>query len=262
MTGNRPDGYKIALLIDADNAPAAKIEGILSELSTVGTTHVRRAYGNWKKDGLKGWENKLHEHAIRPIQQFDLIKGKNATDIAMTVDALELLYVDKPDAFAIVSSDCDFTPLVMHLRSKGAEVFGFGNENTPKPFSNACSLFLYVEKLGDESEAETESESESESETGTKTTGHLRASPAELKQNTALILLLRNAIKAAAEEDGWARVSEVGHQVRNQSSDHFRNYGYSSWTKLFKVIDLFELQDEGSNSVSVRDKRFSKSVKI
>ena len=83
MTGNRPDGYKIALLIDADNAPAAKIEGILSELSTVGTTHVRRAYGNWKKDGLKGWENKLHEHAIRPIQQFDLIKGKNATDIEM-----------------------------------------------------------------------------------------------------------------------------------------------------------------------------------
>lgn len=261
MTGSRPDGYKIALLIDADNATAAKIEGILSELSTVGTTHVRRAYGNWTKDGLKGWENKLHEHAIRPIQQFDLIKGKNATDIAMTVDALELLYVDKPDAFAIVSSDCDFTPLVMHLRSKGAEVFGFGNQNTPKPFSNACSLFLYVEKLGDESESEAETEAESETETGAKPTGHLRASPAELKQNTALILLLRNAIKAAADEDGWARVSDVGHQVRNQSSDHFRNYGYSNWTKLLKVIDLFELQGEGSNSVSVQDKRFSKKPK-
>lgn len=255
MNGSRSDGYKIALLIDADNAPAAKIEGILSELSTVGTTHIRRAYGNWKKDGLKSWESKLHEHAIRPIQQFDLIKGKNATDIAMTVDALELLYIDKPDAFALVSSDCDFTPLVMHLRSKGAEVFGFGNASTPKPFSNACSLFLYVEKLGDESDIEPESDS------ATKPTGHLRASAAELKQNTSLILLLRNAIKAAAEDDGWARVSDVGHQVRNQSSDHFRNYGYSSWTKLFKLIDLFELQGEGSNSVSVRDKRPNRSVK-
>lgn len=261
MNGSRSDGYKIALLIDADNAPAAKIEGILSELSTVGTTHIRRAYGNWKKDGLKGWEGKLHEHAIRPIQQFDLIKGKNATDIAMTVDALELLYIDKPDAFALVSSDCDFTPLVMHLRSKGAEVFGFGNTNTPKPFSNACSLFLYVEKLGDESEIESESESESESDSATKPSVHLRASAAELKQNTSLIQLLRNAIKAAADEDGWARVSEVGHQVRNQSSDHFRNYGYSSWTKLFKVIDLFDLQGEGSNNVSVMDKRLNKSNK-
>lgn len=253
MNTTKPDGYKIALLIDADNAPAAKIEAILSELSIVGTTHVRRAYGNWKKEGLKGWESKLHEHAIRPIQQFDLIKGKNATDIAMTVDALELLYIDKPEAFAIVSSDCDFTPLVMHLRSKGAEVFGFGNANTPKPFSNACSLFLYVEKLGEDSESEVESGAESEA--GIKAAGHLRASAAELKQNTALILLLRNAIKAAAEEDGWARISEVGHQVRNQSSDHFRNYGYSNWTKLLKVIDLFELQGEGSNSVAVRDKR-------
>ena len=261
VTTARPDGYKIALLIDADNAPAAKIEGILSELSTIGTTHIRRAYGNWKKDGLKGWESKLHEHAIRPIQQFDLIRGKNATDIAMTVDALELLYIDRPDAFALVSSDCDFTPLVMHLRSKGAEVFGFGNASTPKPFSNACSLFLYVEKLGDESDSDFDSGAGHEADLNSKQTGHLRASAAELKQNTGLILLLRNAIKAAAEDDGWARVSEVGHQVRNQSSDHFRNYGYSSWTKLFKVIDLFELQGEGSNNVAVRDKLSGKSPK-
>ena len=251
MNSTKPDGYRIAMLIDADNAPAAKIEAILSELSTVGTIHVRRAYGNWTKDGLRGWESKLHEHAIRPIQQFDLIKGKNATDIAMTVDALELLYIDKPEAFAIISSDCDFTPLVMHLRAKGAEVFGFGEEKTPKPFANACSLFLYVEKLGDDSE----SEPAGEVEPGIKPSNNQRASPAELKQNTALIILLRNAIKASADEDGWARIGEVGHQIRNQSSDHFRNHGYSSWTKLFKVSDLFELQGEGSHNVSVRDKR-------
>lgn len=247
MKTNVQDEYKIALLIDADNAPATKIEGILSELSTLGVTHIRRAYGNWKKEGLKGWEEKLHEHAIRPIQQFDLIKKKNATDIAMTVDALELLYIDKPDAFAIASSDCDFTPLVMHLRAKGAQVFGFGSKSMPAPFVNACSLFLFVENLGEEVDSAVE--------TDAKSAGHLRASPADLKSNTALVLLLRNAIKAASDEEGWARVSDVGHQVRNQSSDHFRNYGYSSWTKLFKVIDLFELQGEGSNNVAVRDKR-------
>jgi uncharacterized LabA/DUF88 family protein len=248
MRLDQPENYRIALLIDADNAPASKIEFILSELSTLGMTDVRRAYGNWKKEGLRGWEGKLHEHAIRPIQQFDMVKEKNATDIAMVVDALELLYVDRPNAFALVSSDCDFTPLVMHLRAKGAAVFGFGEQKAPKPFVNACSRFLYVDQV-DEPEADS---------VNGKPVSRLRIPPNELKQDTALISLLRNVIKAAADEDGWARVGELGHQIRNQSSKHFLNYGYASWTKLLKVIDLFELRDEGKNSVSVRDKRQAK----
>jgi len=138
----------IALLIDADNSPASKIDVILTELSSFGVTNVRRAYGNWKKNELKGWEEKLHEHAIRPMQQFDYSKGKNASDMAMVIDALELLYTDRPDAFGIVSSDADFTPLVMHIRAKGAAVYGFGAKKTPEPFVNACSRFLYLEKLG------------------------------------------------------------------------------------------------------------------
>lgn len=250
MRPDQPESYRIALLIDADNAPASKIEFILSELSTLGMTDVRRAYGNWKKEGLRAWEGKLHEHAIRPIQQFDLVKEKNATDIAMVVDALELLYVDRPNAFALVSSDCDFTPLVMHLRAKGAAVFGFGEHKAPMPFVNACSRFLYVDQVD---------EPEADSATG-KPVSRLRIPPNELKQDTALILLLRNVIKAAADEDGWARVGELGHQIRNQSSKHFLNYGYASWTKLLKVIDLFELRDEGKNTVSVRDKRHAKSL--
>ena len=139
---------RIALLIDADNSPSSKIDVILAELAKLGVVNVRRAYGNWKKDGLKGWENVLHEYAIRPIQQFDYTKGKNATDMGLVIDALDLLYSDSPDAFGIVSSDSDFTPLVMHLRAKGAQVFGFGAQKTPMPFVNACSRFLFLEHLG------------------------------------------------------------------------------------------------------------------
>jgi len=139
---------RIALLIDADNSPSSKIDVILAELAKVGVTNIRRAYGNWKKDGLKGWEGVLHEYAIRPIQQFDYSKGKNATDMGMVIDAMDLLYTDEPEAFGIVSSDSDFTPLVMHLKAKGAQVFGFGAKKTPMPFVNACSRFLYLENLG------------------------------------------------------------------------------------------------------------------
>src|SRR5205085_29345 len=141
---------RVALLIDADNSPAAKIGLILNELSTFGETNVRRAYGNWKKNELKGWEEQLHEHAIRPMQQFDYTKGKNASDMAMVIDALDLLYTDSPDAFGIVSSDADFTPLVMHLRAKGAAVYGFGARKTPEPFVNACSRFLFLDELQEE----------------------------------------------------------------------------------------------------------------
>jgi uncharacterized protein (TIGR00288 family) len=138
---------RIALLIDADNAPAEMIDEILTELSTFGLINIRRAYGNWTKAGLHGWQSKLLEYAVRPMQQFDYSKGKNATDMAMTVDAMELLYTEKPDAFGIVSSDADFTPLVMHLRAKGAAVYGFGAEQTPRAFVNACSRFLYFDAL-------------------------------------------------------------------------------------------------------------------
>ena len=128
------DQPRIALLIDADNAPAEMIDEILTELSTFGVINTRRAYGNWTKPGLQGWQSKLLQYAIRPMQQFDYSKGKNATDMAMTVDAMELLYTDAPNAYGIVSSDADFTPLVLHLRAKGAAVYGFGAEQTPKAF--------------------------------------------------------------------------------------------------------------------------------
>lgn len=240
---------RVALLIDADNSPASKIGLILNELSTFGETNVRRAYGNWKKNELKGWEEQLHEHAIRPMQQFDYTKGKNASDMAMVIDALDLLYTDRPDAYGIVSSDADFTPLVMHLRAKGAAVYGFGGRKTPEPFVNACSRFLFLDELqaaaagGDDDVPDSEPSQ------------RLRKSPAELRQDRKLVALLRNAVQSAADDEGWARVNAVRQQIGNQASFDHRNYGYSTLTKLLTATDLFDLTDEGKSSVSVREKR-------
>ena len=229
---------RIALLIDADNSPANKIDLILTELATLGVANVRRAYGNWKKEALKGWEKLLHEHAIRPMQQFDYSKGKNASDMAMVIDALELLYTDRPDAFGIVSSDADFTPLVMHLRAKGAEVYGFGNQQTPKPFVNACSQFLYLDKVDT---------------SGQQGSQQQRMSPAQLKQDAKLVSLLRHAVQAAGGEEGWAQVGLVSQQIRNQAPFDPRNYGFATFTKLLEGTQLFELKREGSVA-SVRER--------
>ncbi|MDP3355406.1 MAG: NYN domain-containing protein [Polaromonas sp.] len=244
---------RVALLIDADNSPASKIDLILNELSTFGETNIRRAYGNWKKSELKGWEEALHEHAIRPMQQFDYSKGKNASDMAMVIDALELLYTDRPDAFGIVSSDADFTPLVMHLRAKGAAVYGFGAQKTPEPFVNACSRFLYLDKLRPMAAMDAPAGAREDAEA--VAAAPLRATPAQLKQDAKLVMLLRNAVQAAADDEGWARVGAVGTQIANQASFDHRNYGYATLTKLLVATQLFEIADEGKSTVMVRDKR-------
>lgn len=250
----------IALLIDADNSPASKIDVILTELSTFGVTNVRRAYGNWKKSELKGWEEKLYEHAIRPMQQFDYSKGKNASDMAMVIDALELLYTDQPDAFGIVSSDADFTPLVMHLRAKGAAVYGFGAQKTPEPFVNACSRFLYLDRLGttDAFEAPAAVATPVSADTDqapARAVQPLRVPTEQLRKDAKLLALLRGAVIACEDEDGWARVGAVGTHIGNKASFDARNYGYATLTKLLAATGAFDMQDEGTSKVSVRDKR-------
>lgn len=266
---------RIALLIDADNAPAEKIDEILTELSTLGEINVRRAYGNWTKSGLGGWQERLLEFAIRPIQQFDYSRRKNATDMAMTVDAMELLYSERPDAFGIVSSDADFTPLVMHLRAKGSAVYGFGAAQTPKPFVNACSRFLYLESLVSDEEADaaaapvapangkaepvcaaTAGKSEDVPAPGVpQSPATLRVPTAQLRQDTRLMSLLRYAVHASEDETGWARVGAVGTQIGNKTSFDARNYGYASLSKLLAATQAFEFRDEGTSRVAVRDKR-------
>lgn len=234
------DEKRIALLIDADNAPAGKIDAILAELARHGVANVRRAYGNWKNQRLKGWEDALHAYAIRPIQQFAYSTGKNASDMAMVIDAMDLLYARTLDGFAIVSSDADFTPLVMRLRSENMRVYGFGEEKTPSPFVNACSTFLYLEKLGvPEGAGETPA-------VKPKTADQLR-------RDAALVQLLRSAIAAAADEDGWSHLGAVGSHIRNQTSFDERNYGYRNLSSLIEATDLFEVKRQGQ-VVEIRER--------
>ena len=243
---------RIALLIDADNARARRIDVILGELSSFGETSIRRAYGNWTKAGLKGWQDVLHENAIRPIQQFDPSKGKNASDMALAVDAVEILHTQRPDAFAIVSSDADFTPLVMHLREHGVAVYGFGDAKTPAPFQSACTRFLVLDRLTEESDRTARVDGGGE-ESGSDTP--LRVPPEQLRQDAKLVALLRGAVDRAADEDGWARVGTVGNHISNQSSFDPRNYGYAKLSRLLEASGLFEVRDAGETTVAVRDRR-------
>jgi len=263
----------IAMLIDADNSPASKIEEILGELAKYGVINIRRAYGNWKSPHLRGWEAVLHDYAIQPIQQFAYTKGKDVTDAAMIIDAMDLLYTQHLDGFCLVSSDSDFTPLVMRIRANGLKVFGFGEKKTPEPFVNACSKFLYLENLGapepappEAKVAETPPVAERAKEpnasaTPTTATKQAAGKPApvkmstnELKGNTRLVSMLRNSIEAAADDDGWAHLGAVGNPISKQASFDSRNFGYAKLKDLFQATGLFDLrvQEEG---LYVRDKR-------
>lgn len=221
---------KIALLIDADNAPASKIDVILSEIAKYGVANIRKAYGNWKNPTLKGWEDCLHEYAIHPVQQFDYTKGKNATDAALIIDAMDLLYTQQLDAFAIVTSDCDFTPLVMRILTNGLKVYGFGEKKTPLPFVYACSTFLYLETIDRTDDLET-----------TKVAASVKKTGKELKQDTKLMNLLRGAVASTQDDDGWSSLAEVGAHIANQASFDPRNYGYAKLSGLFEAIDLFKI---------------------
>ncbi|HKY57091.1 MAG TPA: NYN domain-containing protein [Aeromicrobium sp.] len=262
MTPNpRP---RIALLIDADNAQASKIDLILNELSVHGETSIRRAYGNWTKPNLNPWVAILHTQAISPVQQFDLSRGKNASDMAMVVDAMSLLYNDRPDAFGIVSSDADFTPLVTHLRGKGAAVYGFGDAKTPEAFQKACTRFLLLDQLaGPDDRADAPPAAKATARKVAKAVAKksapapVRKTTAELRQDAGLVRLLRGAVQSAADDDGWAKVGRLGQQISNQSSFDSRNYGYATLTKLLAASELFDFRDEGTSALAVRDKRLA-----
>ncbi|MBU2870601.1 NYN domain-containing protein [Colwellia sp. E2M01] len=232
---------KIALFIDADNAPAAKIDIILSELARYGVVNIRRAYGNWKSACIKPWEDVLHEYAIQPIQQFDLTKGKNATDIALVIDAMDILYTKDVDAICLVSSDCDFTPLVTRVLADGKLVIGFGERKAPKAFVNSCSKFLYLDDIGAEEKP-------------------TQKRQPNIKSDTKLINMLRQAIEAVEDSSGWANLGPIGSHISNHASFDQRNYGFKKLSDLFTAIDLFEMKQTHGSVTWVRDKKRAKNV--
>ena len=236
---------RIALLIDCDNVSSSSIEGVLEELAKYGTVNVRHAHGDWKSPHLSAWIDKLHPNAIRPIQQFAYTKGKNATDSAMIIDAMDLLYSNTVDAYALMTSDSDFTPLVMRILEGGMPVYGFGEKKTPLPFVHACSQFIYTEKLQTESE-----------EKADKSEAVARRSRKEIRGDTALVRLLRTSVEQTSEDDGWAHLSKVWKYISNNSSFSPVNYGYRKLSDLIKASELFKVEMRSNNTaLYIKDAR-------
>lgn len=218
----------IALLIDADNADLSSIETVLADLAGEGDVRIRRAYGNWFKSGLKAWDGQLTRHGIRAVQQSDPVKGKNATDLALVIDAVDLHHTVKPDVYALVSSDSDYTPLAHFLRERGAKVLGFGRPSTAASFQAACTAFTPIQPA---SAAKPKTEP---------------ARPPSLAQ------LLTDAIRNNADKQGWARVGVVANHMRQHHGQAAKDHGKASWTKVLESQPGFEFRDKGTTSVAVR----------
>jgi uncharacterized LabA/DUF88 family protein len=236
----------IALLIDSDNAPAAKISFIMAELASHGVANIRRAYGNWAKSGLKGWSEVLHEHAIEPVQLFDLVKGKNATDMAMTIDAIDLLYQGKVDGFGIMTSDSDFTPLVTRLRQDGIIVYGFGEEKTPQAFKSVCTRFIDIRQLIASHAADKPGQPSAQA------TAAARDDQPSLVDDELIELITGAYSEAKRDEQGFARLQQVGQIAGNRSSFDVRNYGFTSLSDLFKSLENFKLERREDNQYWVK----------
>jgi uncharacterized LabA/DUF88 family protein len=225
---------KLAVLIDADNTQPAIIEGLLDEVSKYGVASVKRIYGDWTTNNLRSWKDRLLEFAIQPIQQFSYTSGKNATDSAMIIDAMDLLYSEKLDGFCIVSSDSDFTRLAARLRESGRTVYGFGEKKTPRAFVSVCDKFIYTEILRGDYQEEADDD---ESKPVTKPRK-------EFKVDRKLLKLLRDAVEDLADESGWAYLGGVGQKISNRSSEFDpRNYGFKKLGDLFRAIPQFETEE-------------------
>jgi uncharacterized LabA/DUF88 family protein len=251
---------RLAVLIDADNAQPSITEGLLAEVAKFGIANVKRAYGDWTSTNLKGWKDHLLQQSIQPIQQFAYTRGKNSTDAAMVIDAMDLLYSGRFDGFCIVSSDSDFTRLAARLRESGLTVYGFGERKTPKPFVAACDKFIYIENLrfdaavADEAGAPAGADGADGADAAARLARRAPASAAELKADTELMKLLRNAMEAASDDDGWAPLSSIGNIITNQRPEFdSRSYGYAKLSDLIKATSVFVLDQrsrgEGKQAV-------------
>lgn len=240
---------KLAVLIDADNAQPAVVEGLLAEIAKYGTATVKRIYGDWTGPQLKGWKEALLKYAIQPIQQFRYTTGKNATDSALIIDAMDLLYGAKLGGFCIVSSDSDFTRLAARVREAGLVVYGFGEKKTPTPFVSACDKFIYTEILIDKDDEEDEA-------AGPR-------SSAQLKQDGRLVALLRQAVESSSDDAGWSQLGAVGSTIAKQAPEFdARNYGFRKLSELIAATELFDVEkrksaDGASTSTYVRNRRRS-----
>ncbi|WP_101525646.1 NYN domain-containing protein [Nocardioides houyundeii] len=248
---------KLAVLIDADNTTPAIVADLLAEIAKYGTATVKRAYGDWTTPRLSGWKDANNSHAIQPMQQFSYTTGKNATDSALIIDAMDLLYTGNLDGFCLVSSDSDFTKLASRLRESGMTVYGFGEPKTPKPLVAACDKFVYLDVLRTKEKAQ-----QPEADSSSSPAAPKRRSPNELHKDRKLVQLLRDGIDANSDDDGWAALGGVGSHVAKQAPDFdSRNWGYSKLVDLISEIGLFEVQRVAGQQVRVRERQADRSDK-
>ena len=240
MTPDRNIDLRLAVLIDADNVPYANVKGMLEEIAKYGTPTFKRIYGDWTKPNTSGWKAVLLENAITPIQQYGYTVGKNATDSAMIIDAMDILYSGRVDGFCIVSSDSDFTRLATRLREAGMKVIGIGERKTPQPFITACDKFIYIEILAtDDSATETKSR---------------RQSKTQLPQiDKRTVNLIKSSINDIADESGWAFLGEVGTLIlKKQPNFDPRNYGFKKLLLLMRSLDSIETDERQSENGGTR----------
>lgn len=231
----------IALLIDADNTTPEGIDPVLTVMAELGQVNIRRAYGNFAKDNLARWDKITNKFGIRPQQQFDVSKGKNATDMAMTIDAIDLLYQGKVDGFGIMTSDSDFTPLVTRLRQDGIVVYGFGESKTPEAFKSVCTRFIDIKQLianyaADQSGAASSKKDE----------------PSGAVDDDLMELITAAYSEAKRDEKGYAKLQQVGQIAGNRSSFDVRNYGFKSLSDMFGTLDNFALERRDDKQVYVK----------
>lgn len=252
---------KIAVLIDAENTQYNALEAIITELSKYGYLIVKRAYGDWSSPGLKNWKTPMNELAIQPFMQFSYTSGKNSSDAAMIIDAMDLLYSEKFNAFALISSDSDFTKLATRLKESHIHVYGVGERKTPIAFRNACDDFIYIDVLKtlDTDTEKTEPLKTEEPKQITEKQSQL--SRQQLCQNTKLMNILRNAVNECSNEEGWAELGVCGSLIKRQHPDFdSRNFGYAKLSTLIETTALFEMKKvsmKGTNAFKLfyRDKK-------
>jgi uncharacterized LabA/DUF88 family protein len=233
----------LAVLIDADNISATHVGSVLTEIAQYGTASVKRVYGDWTKPDLRSWKEAASAHVIQPMQQFDNTKGKNATDIALIIDAMDLLYTRRFAGFCIVSSDSDFTRLASRIREDGVTVYGFGEQKAPESFRKACDRFIYLDVLQEPS-------ADAVAPVAVKP----RVPAAKLRTHGQLVSTLRASIGNASGEDGWANLSTVGQLMRKQQPDFDpRNWGYAKLSDLVREIGLFRVEAAPAGGVRVRN---------
>jgi len=232
----------LALLIDGDNASSKIVAGLLAEIANYGTASVKRIYGDWTKPNLNGWKECLLEHSIQPVQQFAYTTGKNATDGAMIIDAMDLLYTGRFSGFCIVSSCADFARLAARIREQGVIVYGFGERKTPRPFITACDKFVYFDVLntaGEQKEAEA---------VAAPKAATAKPAPAKAALDRAALDMLAKAVTASADEDGRANLARVGAHLAKQSPDFdARNFGFPRLSELVEASGIVEVERMGDN---------------